>query len=53
MWKVQCLLSVLKQSYICYHVICMIVPLIIILLDVTVRNAHLKCENIQKQFSER
>ena len=31
----------------------MIVPLIIILLDITVRNAHLKCENIQKQFSER
>ena len=30
----------------------MIVPLIIILLDITVRNAHLKCENIQKQVSE-
>ena len=28
MQKLQCLLFVLKQSYICYYIICMTVPLI-------------------------
>ena len=30
MWKLQCLLFVLKRSYFCYYIICMTVPLKII-----------------------
>ena len=31
MRKIRCLLFVLKRSYICYYIICMIVPLILII----------------------
>ena len=27
MWKSECLLSVLKRSYICYYIVCITVPL--------------------------